>query len=49
MSGCHGLEAGEVWRWVHYKRTWRLQGRNGEADVDNGLVDTAGEAEGGKN
>ena len=49
MSGCHWLEAGEVQRWVHYQRTWGLQGRNGEADIDNGLVDTAGEGEGGKN
>ena len=26
-----------------------LQGRNGDADIENGLVDTAGEGEGGKN
>ena len=24
-----------------------LQGRNGDADIENGLVDTAGEGEGG--
>ena len=26
-----------------------LQGRNGDTDIQNGLVDTAGEGEGGKN
>ena len=26
-----------------------LQGRNGDADIENGLVDTAGEGEGGMN
>ena len=26
-----------------------MQGRNGDTDIENGLMDTAGEGEGGKN
>ena len=38
----HGIE--KTWYWLTY-----LQGRNRDTDLENGLVDTAGEGEGGTN
>ena len=34
----------EKWYWLTY-----LQGRNGDSDIENGLMDTVGEGESGTN